>query len=159
MTDILWRFADMTPKSFGPGEALMEEGRETGRLYVLKSGTVEVRRHGVAVTQLAEPGAVLGEMSALLERPHTATVVAVTPVEAFGLDDGLKFLEARPALALHVAILLAQRLEATTALTAALKAGAVEKKRDTGLFERLLGFLTGHHPPPGEAAGAQPRPR
>jgi len=146
MTDILWRFADMTPRRFAPGETLMEEGRETGRLFVLKSGTVEVRRTGVVVTTIAEPGAVLGEMSALLDRPHTASVVATTAVEAYGLDDGIAFLEQRPALALHVATLLAQRLDTTTSLLTELKAGAKGARRDTSLLERLLGFLSGHAP-------------
>lgn len=160
MTDILWRFADMTPKHFAPGESLMEEGRETGRLFVLKSGAVAVRRAGVVITTISEPGAVLGEMSALLERPHTASVVATTPVEAYGLDDGIAFLEQRPALALHVATLLAQRLDTTTGLLGQMKAGAERTHRDTSLFERLLGLLTGH--PAGRGSGAtvsQPRPR
>lgn len=148
MNDILWRFADLTPRRFAPGDVLIEEGRETGKLFVLKSGTVEVRREGVPVTSIAEPGAVLGEMSALLDRPHTASVVATAPVEAYGLDNGMQFLLDRPALALHVAQLLAQRLDTTTELLDRLKENAADKKRDTSLFDRLLGFLTGR-----EAAG------
>jgi CRP-like cAMP-binding protein len=154
MTDILWRFEDMTPKRFAAGDALTQEGRETGKLFVLKSGTVEVRRGGVVVATIGEPGAVIGEMSVLLDRPHTASVVAVTAVEAYGLDEGLKFLEQRPALALHVAVLLAERLDKTTGLLTRMKAGAAEKKRDTSLFERLIGFLTGHLP---AGAGAEAR--
>jgi CRP/FNR family transcriptional regulator, cyclic AMP receptor protein len=146
MSEILARFADMTPRRFAAGDSLIEEGLETGKLFVLKSGTVEVRRQGLVVTAISESGAVLGEMSALLDRPHTATVVATTPVEAYGLDEGMAFLHARPALALHVAVLLAQRLETTTALLERLKSGAVGKKRDTTLLERLLGFLTGQPP-------------
>ena len=146
MADILWRFADMTPKSFAPGEKLIEEGRETGKLYVLKSGEVEVSRRGFTVASLAEPGAVLGEMSALLDRPHTATVVAITAVEAYGLENGMKFLEERPGLALHVAAGLARRLENTTDLVVRLRHGAVKKKADVSLFERLFGFLTGKPP-------------
>ena len=126
-------------------------------------GVVEVRRHGVVISTIGEPGAILGEMSALLERPHTASVVAVTPVEAYGLDDGIAFLADRPALALHVATLLAQRLDTTTGLIGTLRAGAEQKKRDTSLFERLIGFLTGQAPAePGARRGgrpAQPRPR
>jgi len=142
--DILWRFEDMTPRQFGPGDVLIEEGLETGKLFVLKSGAVEIRRDGIPVTTIAEPGAVLGEMSALLDQPHTASVVATEPVEAYGLDNGLALLAERPALALHVAQLLAQRLETTTGLLDRLRAGAAGKKRDTSLFERLLGILTGH---------------
>ena len=157
MTDILWRFEDMTPRHFAPGEALIRQGQETGQLFVLKSGTVEVRRDGTVVTAIAEPGSVLGEMSVLLDRPHTASVVAVGEVEAYGLDQGLKFLEDRPALALHVAMLLAERLDTTTGLLTRLKAGVADKQRDTSLFERLIGLLTGH--PPGDKAAGQPRPR
>ncbi len=128
---------------------------------MLKSGTVEVRRSGTVVTTIDAPGAVLGEMSALLERPHTASVVAATDVEAYGLEDGIAFLRERPALALHVAALLAERLDTTTSLLNRLKAGAEEKKRDTSLIVRLLGFLAGQ-PPAAEAKEAvapQPRPR
>lgn len=143
MTDILSRFTDMTPRSFASGELLIEEGCETGKLFVLKSGRVEIRRDGVAVAAIGEPGAVLGEMSALLDRPHTASVVATGPVEAYGLDNGMSLLADRPALALHVAKLLAERLNTTTTLLDQLNRNAAEKKRDTSLFERLLGFLTG----------------
>lgn len=157
MTDILGRFADMTPQRFAPGASLIEEMRESGRLFVLKSGTVEVRRKGTAVATITEPGAVLGEMSALLERPHTASVVAVTEVEAFGLDDGMAFLMTRPALAVHVAVLLAQRLDNTTRLMTRLKA-RTEQPRERTLIERVLGFLSDPPPrtPPSES---QPRPR
>jgi CRP/FNR family cyclic AMP-dependent transcriptional regulator len=146
MAGILQRFDDMTPKRFAAGERLIEEGNETGKLFVLKSGAVEVRRAGRLITTISEAGAVLGEMSALLDRPYTASVVAIDEVEAYGLDDGVKFLESRPALALHVAVLLAQRLETTTALVQTLKRGQVARPRDAGLFGRLLGFLTGHSP-------------
>ena len=156
MADILWRFADLAPRRFAAGEVLMEEGRETGKLFVLKSGTIEVRRRGTLIVTITEPGAVLGELSALLERPHSATVTATTAVEAYGVDDGLAFLADHPALALEVAQTLARRLETTTALVDRLKEGARETARDTGFFERLLGFLTGQH---GRYGAPQPRPR
>ena len=158
MTDILRRFKDLPHKTYAVGEMLLEEGRSSGRLFVLKSGTVTVIRDGVVIASIAEPGAVFGEMSALLDRPHSASVVAATPVEAWGFGDGLNYLEHHPALAVHVAVLLARRLENTTGLVTRLKTGAVEKRSDTGLFERLIGFLTGH--PSGAKTGSgQPRPR
>lgn len=143
MPDILSRFEGVEPFVFAAGESLIVEGRETGKLFVLKAGTVEIRRRGVVVTTIAERGAVLGELSLLLERPHTASVVAVTPVEAFGLADGVKSLEAQPELALHVAILLAQRLERSTALLAQLKAAAAGTPQRRSLVERVLRLLTG----------------
>ena len=155
MNDILQRFEDMTPTSFPAGTALIEEGRQTGKLYVLKSGTLEVRRRGTPVITVTDPGAVVGEMSVLLERPHTASVIALTDVEAYGLDNGMALLEQRPALALHVAVLLAGRLEGTTVLVDRLK-GKSEKPREKRLLNRLMGYLTGHAV---EKPEAQPRPR
>jgi CRP-like cAMP-binding protein len=143
MLDILSRFDGVAPSVFAPGESLIVEGLETGKLFVLKSGTVEIRRRGVAVTEIAEPGAVLGELSLLLERPHTASVVAVTPVEAFGLADGIRSLEAQPELALHVAVLLAERLERTTVLVGRLKTAAAGTPRRRSLVERVMRLLTG----------------
>jgi len=162
MSDILARLAGTPARTFAPGESLMQEGQETGRLFVLKSGTVEVRRRGVVVTQIGEPGAVLGEISTLLERPHTASVVAVTPVEVFALQGGRKSLEAEPGLALHLAVLLAQRLERSTAVLTALKGSAAGKPRRRSLVERVLALLTGHSAMDhgrGRPARRQPRPR
>jgi CRP-like cAMP-binding protein len=148
MRDILSRFDGVAASAFGAGESLIVEGRETGKLFVLKSGTVEIRRRGVVVTVIAEPGAVLGELSLLLERPHTASVVAVTPVEAFGLADGIRSLEAQPELALHVTMLLAQRLERTTELLGRIKAAPAGTRQRRSLVERVMRLLTG------EARGA-----
>lgn len=162
MSDMLARLAGMPTTAFAPGESLMREGQETGRLFVLKSGTVEVRRRGVVVTRIAEPGAVLGEISALLERPHTASVVAVTPVEAVALQGGLDSLTAEPGLALHLAVLLARRLECSTATLMALKASAAGAPRRRSLVDRVLALLAGHPAEaagPGGAASRQPRPR
>ena len=150
MRDILSRFDGVSPSVFAPGETLITEGHETGRLFVLKSGTVEIRRHGVLVTEIAEPGAVLGELSLLLERPHTASVVAVTPVEAFGVAGGVNALEAQPELALHVAMLLAERLERTTGLVGRLKTASAGAPQRRSLVERVMRLLTG------EARGAAP---
>jgi CRP-like cAMP-binding protein len=143
MRDILSRFDGVAAAAFAPGENLIVEGRETGKLFVLKSGTVAIRRRGVLVTEIAEPGAVLGELSLLLERPHTASVVAVTPVEAFGLTGGLSSLEAQPELALHVAMLLAERLERTTALVGRLKTAPPGTPQRRSLVERVMRLLTG----------------
>jgi len=158
MADILGRFSDLAPTRFAAGEMLIRAGGDGGQLLVLRSGAVTVQREGVVVARIDAPGAVFGEMSLLLERPHTASVIAETPVEAYRIADGLTFLRERPAIALHVAVLIAQRLESTAGYVGELKAGAVEKRHDTGIFERLIGFLTGH--PAGEKpAPPQPRPR
>ena len=56
---------------------LIEEGATAGRMFVLESGEVVVEHDGVPFARIDTPGAVFGEMSAVLDRPATATVRAV----------------------------------------------------------------------------------
>ena len=48
------------------GQTLIEESVRSDRLYVLKSGAFEVVRSGVRVVAIRDPGAFLGEISAVL---------------------------------------------------------------------------------------------
>ena len=72
------RFKALPIEHFAPGEAVLEAGTSTARLLVFESGTAEVLKDGVRITDLAEPGVVLGELAGLLDTPHTADVRAVT---------------------------------------------------------------------------------
>ncbi len=96
------------------GAFVLREGTKTGRLFVLIEGRLEVIRGDAVVAVLAEPGAVTGEMSLLLDRPHTATIRAATDSTIYEFDDAASFLNAQPAVALLIARLLAQRLNVAT---------------------------------------------
>src|SRR3712207_45617 len=80
----------MEPVFFDAGTAIFREGGPEERLYVVTSGTVEVHKKvGRGRRQhLATVGAptVIGEMGLLTEPRAAATVEAVTPVEAHGID-------------------------------------------------------------------------
>jgi CRP-like cAMP-binding protein len=102
-------------ETFEAGQELVRQGGRLGTLFVLKSGEVEVIRDDALIRAISQPGAIFGEMSVLLEVPHTATVRAVSTVTAFRIDNAVAMLEARPAWALQIARLLAQRLSETTA--------------------------------------------
>ena len=103
--------------AFEQGAVLLTEGRKTDRLYVLIEGAVEILRDGIQIALVNEPGATLGEMSVLLDLPHTATARALTSGRAYELEDARTFLRSRPDTAIFLAELLAQRLnEATAAL-------------------------------------------
>jgi CRP-like cAMP-binding protein len=107
---------DLRRDWIAPGMALIEQGGRTGALYVLKDGELEVVRDGKYVTSIKTPGAVIGEMSVLLEHPHTATVRAVTEVDYFVIDNAIEVLRTHPDWLLQIARLLAQRVNTTTAL-------------------------------------------
>src|SRR5215208_7553974 len=77
------------PVSFGPGENIIEEGVDQGSLFVLVSGTVEVRKglSGERSRLLAEIDSsrgrtVVGERGLLGESGASATVRTVGEVEA-----------------------------------------------------------------------------
>ena len=99
-----------------PGMMLIEQGGKTGQLYVLKEGQLEVLRDGKHVSTIKTPGAVVGEMSVLLDVPQSAPVRAITEVEYFVIDTAIDILHSHPDWLLQIARLLAQRVNATTAL-------------------------------------------
>ena len=98
------------------GMILIEQGGRTGQLYVLKDGQLEVIRDGKHVSTIKTPGAIVGEMSVLLDMPQSASVRAVTNVELYVIDNALEVLHSHPDWLLQIARLLAQRVNATTAL-------------------------------------------
>ena len=65
---------------FKAGEVLLAEGPATNRMYILAAGGVEVLRGGTQITEIASPGAIFGEIAALLGGNHTATVRALGDV-------------------------------------------------------------------------------
>lgn len=108
-------------RDFETGSVLLSEGETSGYLYVLKDGAVEVCRGKTQVAVVDEPGAVFGEMSVLLDRPHTATVRAMTSVAVYAFNDAESFLQSNPKVAFHLGQLLAGRLNAATTYLADLK--------------------------------------
>ncbi len=74
MSDLLSELREQPLCHFDAGDTVIAEGASTGLLYFLVEGVVEVTKNGVSVTRTNEPGAVFGDLSALLGVPHTAEV-------------------------------------------------------------------------------------
>jgi CRP/FNR family transcriptional regulator, cyclic AMP receptor protein len=92
------------------GTLVIREGGTSGHLYVLIEGRLEVLKGDTVVASIGEPGAIVGEMSVLLDKPHTATVRAASDSTIYEFSDAAAFLRDQPAVALLIARLLAQRL-------------------------------------------------
>src|SRR4051812_47159164 len=110
MRDILEYCVGGLRRKIAAGTEVLHEGGRTGHLYVLIEGRLEVIKGDTVVASITEPGAVLGEMSVLLDQPHTATVRAAADSVVYEFDDAAAFLRDQPAVALLIARLLAQRL-------------------------------------------------
>jgi CRP/FNR family cyclic AMP-dependent transcriptional regulator len=112
---ILKSFDRNPAKVFSPGALLITEGGPPGSLFVLESGEVEVIRQGMVVATISDVGAIIGEMSVLLDSPHSASVRAKTTVMAHVVENAAQALKNRPELTYKVAQILARRLGSTTA--------------------------------------------
>jgi CRP-like cAMP-binding protein len=89
-------------------------------LLFLKEGAVAIVRQNTQIAIVDEPGAVFGEISALLDRPHTAEVRALKPSQFYIADAALLGYSA--AALFYVAGVLAMRLDrANQALVASLQ--------------------------------------
>jgi len=120
VTTVLEKLSYLPVETRAAGELLLAEGSATGRLYVLKTGRVEVVRDGVRIAEIDQPGAVFGDVAVLLGQPHSADVRALEP-STFLVADGRTSLTINPVAAIHVATVLAERLDAVNRQLVALQ--------------------------------------
>jgi CRP-like cAMP-binding protein len=128
-------------RDFAAGATLVTQGETTGHLLVLAAGQVEVLRDQTQVATVAEPGAIFGEMSILLNRPHTATVRALSPVSVFVFDDAASSIRSDPEITLFISRLLAQRLNLATTYLVDLKRQFAEHDNHLGMVGDVLETL------------------
>ena len=99
--------------TFEAGETVLAAGSRTGRLLILKTGKVSIVKEGIEIAKVAEPGAVFGEISSLLDQPHAAHVRALEASQ-FHVADAAALLGEDPIALLYVAAVLARRLDSAT---------------------------------------------
>jgi CRP/FNR family cyclic AMP-dependent transcriptional regulator len=123
----------MPQAEYASGEVLLPEGVRTGTLYVLIDGEVEIVREDVQIDTVGTSGAIFGEISLLLDIPHTATVRTLRPSRFYKIDRAAAFLAEHHELIRELARILAQRLNRTTNLLLDLK------RHFVGLPSALIG--------------------
>jgi CRP-like cAMP-binding protein len=119
----------------------MHEGERTGRLFVLAQGTLQVFRGEVEIALVDEPGAVFGEMAALLDSPHTSGVRAASPATVHVLEDPAGQFATHPELVLPIARLLARRLRNVTSYLVDLKRQYGDRADHLGMVDEVLESL------------------
>jgi CRP-like cAMP-binding protein len=123
------------------GEELVTQGTPGRDLYVLESGKFVVERNGVAIATIEHADQMIGEMSVLLGRPHSATVRAERDSKVRVVKDAMRILEKHPELALRIAQLQSQRLDATSALLVDLNREHGDKPAEQNLIARIFSTL------------------
>lgn len=106
----------MQSRRYRKGEAIIHTDDRGNNLYVIQSGEVKVVRSvpagGEAVVSVLGPNDFFGEMALLDGRPRSASVYALETTEVLTLprEDFLTFLQTHPSVAIHIIIVLADRI-------------------------------------------------
>ena len=145
MSSTLELLKGLPTRHVSAGDLLLETGTKTGVLLVLIEGAIEVRKSDVQVDFVREPGAVFGEISALLDAGHSADVFAAEDSTLYVIDNPRAFLREQPEFLLHVAELLAQRLRQLTTYLIDVKR-QYEGHDHIGMVDHVLDSLVHRQP-------------
>ena len=108
-------------QEFAAGEIICHQGEEGESAFVILRGQVEVlvaagpEGTPTKVSELG-PNSVVGEMATLCDRPRSATIRALTPVDALRIprDSMRGLLHSNPLAMIEIIRLLSDRLAATS---------------------------------------------
>ena len=141
MRTILSYCQGLPERTFGSGEVLLVEKEKQGILYILIEGEIEVLKGDFQITTTSEPGAIFGEMSILLDIPHTATVRTLTPSRLHMVERATEFLQSQTDVTYQLAQLLAQRLYSVTTYLVDLKKQYEDRQDHLGMVDEVLETL------------------
>ena len=134
------KLAALPLATYQAGETVFAEGTKTGRLMILKSGAVSIMKGEIEFAQVSEPGAVFGELSALLDAPHSADVRTLETSE-FHIADAATLLK-DPVALLYVTVVLARRIDAANQGLLQLKI-MLDAGEPRGLIDKTLDGIEG----------------
>jgi CRP/FNR family cyclic AMP-dependent transcriptional regulator len=134
---MLQKLSSWPIETYQAGDTVLAGGTTTGKLLVMMEGVVEVVRDGTRIAEVAEPGAVFGELALLLGQPHTADVRALAP-STFHVGDGRTILRVDSTATLYVAVVLAQRLTTVNRYLVEVRARMAKTDQPRRLFEDTL---------------------
>ncbi len=102
-------------KIFRKNEIITSEGDLSFEWYILISGCVGVYKGDVKMNEFSERGVIFGELSGLLARPRTATMIALEDTEVMVVESSVdEVIRNQPEIANKILISLAERLAKTT---------------------------------------------
>lgn len=85
--EILNRLAEqMKREDVAAGAAIVQQGEEGDRFYVVLSGMLNVTQEGLGDRRILRPGDSFGEVALTMKIPRTASVRAVTPAVVASCD-------------------------------------------------------------------------
>jgi CRP/FNR family cyclic AMP-dependent transcriptional regulator len=157
MSEILAQLKNHAIQHYKVGDSILQADGHAGILLVLISGELEVRKNGQLIDRVSEPGAVLGEIAALLNSGHSADVIAATPASLYVIQQPRTFLREHPDFHLHVSELLAKRLGNLVRYLADVKQQFADHDH-IGMVDQVLDTLIHRQPRKREKSGTLTAP-
>lgn len=144
VADLLTHCAQLPRRTIPADSLVIEQGAPGGAVLVLVEGSVSIERDGTRLAVLETPGALLGEMSTVLDRPASASVRALDDVTVLEAVDGASFLTEHPEVLLEVARTLATRLDNLTGHLVDIKRQYGGDGSHLGMLDDVLSTLMHH---------------
>jgi CRP/FNR family cyclic AMP-dependent transcriptional regulator len=141
MNDLLLNCQSLPEEEFESGRTILGEGEKSGLIYILIEGEVEILKRDITITRVSEPGSILGEISALLDIPHMATVKAIVPCRFYVVEDQADFLRNKTEICYPLAVMLARRLHSVTNYLADIKEQFKDHEDHFGMMDEILDTL------------------
>ena len=133
MSSFLDLCTGLAEKNFETGQVLIEAGTRTGLLYILIQGGVEIVKDDHVIGSINVPGSVFGEISFLLNLPHTATVRAHMPSKFYVTSDPQELFKTHPLAYYHISVSLAQRIRSLNEYLVEFKTQTTEEEQSPEL--------------------------
>lgn len=100
---------------FAPGQTIAQEGDPDNHIYVLMAGKVGIYKGEIKIAEFSEQGVILGEMSAILNEPRTASIRALETSTLFTMKGDLdKLMLQHPEVVKKILVNLAKNLKRAT---------------------------------------------
>ncbi len=155
MDGLLAHCTDLPLVTVEPDSVLIEQDTDPAALYVLVEGALVIERDGIPFARIDSPGAVFGEMSAVLGGPATATVRAQGRSTLRVADDPIAFLTDNAGAALAVLRTASARLDNLTKYLADVKRQYSDREGHLGMVDEVLNVLVHHQPGPARPGSAR----